>query len=208
VKRTPVIAVTGPIASGKSTVARFIAGRDGALVDCDRLGHRVLEAPAVRRKLAAAFGADVLTPSGQVSRRRLARAAFADDRSIARLNRIMRPALAKIITAEVMRRRARSEYIVLDAVLLFQYRFKFKVDRAVVTRASLETRLKRIMRRDGLSRAEALLRIERQRGLEDAWSRADESIRTDGSLARVRSRALRIRDRFLDRCRRAGRKRQ
>lgn len=205
--RTPVIAVTGPIASGKSTVARMIASRRGALVNCDRLGHRALEAPEVRRKLAAAFGKGVLSPSGRVSRRKLARIVFSDDRALETLNRIVRPSLTRIITGEVMRRRERAEYIVLDAVLLFRYRFRFKVDWAVVARASRETRLKRIMRRDGLSRAEALLRIERQRELDGAWSRADESIRTDGSLARVKSRAEGIRDRFLDRCGRVGRTR-
>ena len=42
------------------------------------------------------------------------------------------------------------------------------------------------MRRDGVSRAEALARIERQRKLESGWAKADVSIATDGSLARVR----------------------
>ena len=87
----------------------------------------------------------------------------------------------------------------LDAVLLFQYKFRFKVDYVVATRASRGKRIARIMRRDGVSRGEALARIERQRKLESEWAKADVSIATDRKLADVRAEAGRIRDRFLAR---------
>ncbi|MGD1048486.1 MAG: dephospho-CoA kinase [Candidatus Krumholzibacteriaceae bacterium] len=204
--RVPVIGVTGPIASGKTTVARLIAGDRGALIDCDQLGARALDAGDVRRKLVAAFGARILGPGGKVSRRRLARLVFASDRDLERLNRIVRPRLKRIIADEVRRRRAAAPYIVLDAVLLFQYKFRFKVDLAVATRASRARRLARIMRRDRISRAEALARIERQRGLESGWAKADVVITTDGPLARVRSEAGRIRERYLAHSRATRRK--
>jgi dephospho-CoA kinase len=195
--RTPVIGITGPIASGKTTVARIVASGGGVLVDCDALGGRALEDPGVRRQIVAAFGSRVLGARGTVSRRKLGRVVFADDRALERLNGIVRGPLKRIITREVMESRARASYIVLDAVLLFQYKFRFKVDFAVVTRASRATRLARIMRRDGVSRREALARIERQETLESGWAMADATIATDGSLERVRREALRIRERFL-----------
>jgi dephospho-CoA kinase len=203
--RTPVIGITGPIASGKTTVAKIVAAAGGALVDCDALGARALEDARVRRAIVAAFGRRVLDARGGVSRRKLGRVVFADDRALERLNRIVRGPLKRIITREVMARRARAPYIVLDAVLLFQYKFRFKVDCAVVTRASRATRLARIMRRDGVSRREALERIERQRTLEGGWATADATIATDGSLERVRTEAARIRDRFLARPAATGR---
>ena len=204
--RVPVIGVTGPIASGKTTVAKIIAGGEGALIDCDALGARALEAPEVRRKIVAAFGAGVLGAGGAVSRKKLARIVFASDRDLERLDRIVRAPLKRIITREVLKRRVRAPYIVLDAVLLFQYKFRFKVDYAVVTRASRAKRVARIMRRDGVSRAEALARIERQSDLESGWAKADVSIATDRKLARVRSEAERVRDRFLARPETTGRK--
>ncbi|MDD4856560.1 MAG: dephospho-CoA kinase [Candidatus Krumholzibacteria bacterium] len=195
--RAPVIGITGPIASGKTTVARLIAARGGALIDCDALGARALEATGVRRALVAAFGAGIMTAGGVISRRKLARVVFGSDRNLARLNRIVRPRLKRIITEEVLRRRAKAPYIVLDAVLLFQYKFKFKIDFVVVTRSSVAKRVMRIMRRDGVSRVEALERIERQKRLKDDWARADVAISTGGSLASMRGEARRIRDRFL-----------
>ena len=204
--RVPVIGVTGPLASGKTTVARIIAAAGGALIDCDALGARALETPGVRKRIVAAFGAGMLGAGGRVSRAKLARVVFADDRNLERLNRIVRTSLKRIITAEVRKSRVHAPYIVLDAVLLFQYKFRFKVDYAVATRASRARRLARIMRRDGVSRSEALARIERQRNLESGWTKADVSIATDGSRARVRSEAGRIRDRFLARTKTAERK--
>ena len=160
----------------------------------------------MRKKIVSAFGAGVLGAGGAVSRRKLARVVFAGDRNLKRLNWIVRAPLKRLITGEVLKRRADAPYIVLDAVLLFQYKFRFKVDYAVVTRASRAKRLARIMRRDGVSRSEALARIERQRKLESGWAKADASIATGGSLARVRSAAGRIRDRFLARPETTGRK--
>ena len=198
-RSVPIIGVTGGIASGKTTVAKLIAGTRGVLIDCDSLGHRALACPDVREKLVAAFGREVLAPSGAVSRKRLSRIVFASDRGIARLNRIIKPRLKRIITEEVLKRRVRARFIVLDAVLLFRYKFRFKVDYVVVARASLETRLKRIMLRDGVSRVEALMRIERQRDLRDAWSRADARVSSDRPLVEVRSEVEAIRDRLLAR---------
>jgi dephospho-CoA kinase len=203
--RVPVIGVTGPIASGKTTLARFIARGGGALVDCDALGARALDLPAVRRRLVAAFGRSILTPGGSVSRRRLGRLVFASDRDLERLNRIVRPSLTRVIAAEVAGRRAGAKYIVLDAVLLFQYTFRFKIDYAVATKAPAGKRLARIMRRDRLSRAEALARMARQRRLAGGWARADERIATDRPLRLVRRDAERIKALVLARARRKGR---
>lgn len=195
--RAPVIAVTGGIGSGKTTVARAIAGSRGSLVDCDSLGHRALEDPDVRRKLVRLFGRGILTPGGRVSRRRLAKTVFSDEPSLRRLNAAIRPRLRSIISREVRCQAARAEYIVLDAVLFFQYRFTFKVDRVVATVAPLETRLRRIMRRDGFSREEALGRIRRQAELERGWKRAEARIDTDRPLPAVKRDARRIRDELL-----------
>lgn len=192
-----VIGVTGGIASGKSTVARFVAGRRGALLDCDALAHRVYDDPVVRRRIVAAFGCDVLTPSGKISRRRLAKIVFADGRALRRLEDIVRPGVRQIIEYAVAKARCRGAYIVLDAILLFQYTFTFDIDFAIVARAPRATRIRRIMSRDRISKAEAVAILDRQRGLEKDWGRADAVIDTGRPLAEVRRDAERARDRFL-----------
>jgi dephospho-CoA kinase len=196
--RKPVIVVTGGIATGKSTVARVIAGRGGTVIDCDAVGHAALESVEVKPRLERAFGKGILTPSGRVSRLKLGRIVFSEQRKLDTLNRLIRPTLRKMIGGEISRLRRGADYIVLDAVLYFQYTFRFKVDLVVQTLASKGTRLKRLMARDGMGKSEAYRRIERQEPLTDDWRKADITIRTDGSIDRVIEEAARIRDRFLD----------
>ena len=195
--RKPIMVVTGGIATGKTTVARILAGRGGALVDCDRIGHSALGNESVERDIVRVFGKGVLTPSGRISRARLGRLVFSDRKEMERLNRLVRPVLKEMIWDEVRSRRRTAGYIVLDAVLFFQYKFRFKVDLVVRTAASRDVRVRRLVRRDGMKRGEAMARIEGQKHLEREWRAADVTVRTDLPIARLERRVSRIRDGFL-----------
>jgi dephospho-CoA kinase len=135
--------------------------------------------------------------AGRGSRPRRRAAARARERAPPRLNAIIRPRVRAIIEDAVRRGKARADYIVLDAVLLFRYRFRFKIDFAVAVRAPAGKRLERIVKRDGVSRAEARRIMERQRGLERDWKRADAVIDTGAPLADVRREARRLREVIL-----------
>jgi len=197
--KSPVIVVTGGIASGKTTVAGVMAARGGALVDCDALAHAALARTAVKRQLVRSFGRSVLTRAGNVSRAKLRAAVFSSDERMRALNEIVRPHVTRIINDEVRRLRAVVPYIVLDAVLFFHYTFRFKVALTVVTEAPKTIRIGRLMRRNGLSRDEALERIEHQHYLERDWARADHTIGTAVARCTVERIAADIRDGFLAR---------
>ena len=64
---TPVIVVTGPIASGKSTVAGVIAADGGTLLDADKIANGVLEVEEVKERVLREFGSSVIDGSGAVS---------------------------------------------------------------------------------------------------------------------------------------------
>jgi dephospho-CoA kinase len=193
---TPLIVVTGPIASGKSVVARVMAERGGVLLDADDLAHEALEDRRFARELAGEFGPEVLV-RGRVSRLRLAGIVFMDQRKLDRLNRLIRPSVKRIVRERISSLQGAAPYIVLDALLFFQYKFRFKPDLSVRTDAPEEVRIRRMMRRDGFTREEALQRIERQRPLSRDWERADVTIDTDAPIGRVRAEAARLRDEFL-----------
>lgn len=204
--RAQLIVVTGGIAAGKSTVARAMAGSRGAYVDADVLAHRAYEEPGCRRALGEKLGPGVFRGDGSVSRRRLAEVVFSDQRRLEALNRIVRPYVKRLVSERIAVLRRAADYIVLDAVLFFQYRFRFKADLVVLVRAPEEVRIRRMMRRDRLTRRQAFSRIERQRPLYDDWDRADVVIETDFPIERVRQEAVRIRDGFLARARRSRRR--
>lgn len=205
--KVPLIVVTGPIASGKSTVARVIAEEGGVYVDADMLAHAALEEPGFIEKLGEEFGPEVMGDNGKVSRLRLAGAVFADQKKLDRLNVIIRPYVKKLARKKLKELAETSKYIVLDAVLFLQYKFRLKADLVILTDAPEEVRIRRMMRRNGFDRNEAELRIERQRGLFGEWEKAGVRLDTDVPLAEVRKEAARIRDEFLEEYDRLQRKR-
>jgi len=193
----PLLVVTGGIAAGKSTVASIMAEKGGTLVDADILAHEALRDPGFIGKLEEEFGEDVMNGSGRVSRLRLAGIVFSDQERLDRFNAIIKP-YVKRIAEERLRSLARSaRYIVLDALLFLQYKFSLEADLVVLVDASEQTRIDRLMRRDGFSREEALMRMDRQRNLYEDWAGVDIRIDTDRPLEEVRETAARIRDEFL-----------
>lgn len=201
-----LIVVTGPIASGKSTVAKVMAEGGGTYVDADILAHEALDDPDFIKKLGEEFGPEVIGDDGRVSRLRLAGTVFPDQKKLDRLNVIIRPYVKKLARKKLKELEATSKYIVLDAVLFLQYKFRFKADLVVLTDAPEEVRIRRMMRRNGFDRNEAEQRIERQKGLFADWERAGIRLDTDMPLAALKKEAARIRDSFLEDCKRSRRK--
>ena len=195
--KAPLIVVTGPIASGKTTVAKVMAERGGEYVDADAMAHEVLDDPSFAPQLAAEFGGDVIS-GGRVSRLRLAGIVFPDQGKLDRLNALIRPRLKAFAREKLIDLAETADYIVLDAVLFIQYKFRFKADLVVLTDAPEEVRIRRMMRRNGFDRDEAVQRIERQRDLYAGWEKAGVRIDTDAPLPAVRKEAERIRDEFLE----------
>ncbi len=197
--KRPVIVVTGGIASGKSTVAEVISRRKGAVVDCDRLAHRALDLEEVRDELEREFGNRIFGQKGRISRARLGEIVFSGHQKLVRLDRIIRPAVTEIIEDEVSRLKECYKYLVLDAVLFFQYKFNFEVELVLVTRASEEERVRRLRERNGMSREEAERRVYSQRDYYDSWEQADIIINTGLPGEKVKEIAACVRDGFLSR---------
>src|SRR3990172_13137204 len=91
------IGVTGPMASGKSSVARRFQEHGALLVEGDVLGWRALAIPEVKEALAERFGASVLAGDGLVDRRFLGQLVFRDAEAMAALNAILQPRLLEIV---------------------------------------------------------------------------------------------------------------
>ena len=120
-RRTPVIGVLGVVASGKSAVARLMADGGGALIDADAIGHEVLGLPEVKQKLRAAFGEEIFTPEGGVSRERLGRHVFERRERLEKLNAIVHPVILEMIERQIRQRTAEgAAMLVLDAPLLME----------------------------------------------------------------------------------------
>lgn len=161
----PLIALTGGIASGKSTIARRLAEHGAIVVDADRIVRDVQEpGSAVLERIAEAFGSDVIRPDGALDRAALGARVFADPELLSRLNGIVHPAVR-----EESQRRFDSAFaadpdavVVYDVPLLVEARVDEPWDLIVVAHARASERLRRLIALRGMEAAVAQERIDAQ----------------------------------------------
>lgn len=186
----PLIALTGGIASGKSTIARRFGELGAVVVDADLIARQVVEpgTPALA-SIRDAFGDEVMREDGTLDRAALGRIVFADPRKRHQLNGIVHPSVLhrshEAFRAALARdRRA----IVVYDVPLIDARGTGEFDRVVVADAPVEVRIDRLMQLRGLGREDAEARIAAQ--MDDGVRRAlaTDVIDTSGTLARTIAR--------------------
>ncbi|MCD8281828.1 MAG: dephospho-CoA kinase, partial [Prevotella sp.] len=168
-----ITAITGGIGSGKSYVCRLLERRGIAVYDCDEAAKRlILSDKALQERLSEAAGAD-LFPAGRLDKARLSRFILAAERNALAVDNIVHPAVAEDFAA--------SGYTWLESAILFESGFnrRVKIDRVVCVTASMPTRIRRIMARDGLTKEKAAGWIERQMAQEEKLRLSDYEIKND-----------------------------
>ena len=180
----PLIALTGGIASGKSTIAARLAELGAVVVDADALAREVVEPgePALAA-IRDAFGDDVLHEDGSLDRPALGRIVFADPERRHVLNGIVHPAVlhrshAAFDAAVARDRRA----VVVYDVPLIDARGVGEFERIVVADAPVETRIERLVRLRGMTEDDARARIAAQLSDEERRALASDVIDTGGTL--------------------------
>ena len=184
----PLVALTGGIASGKSTIARRLAEHGAVVVDADAV-VRELQQPGepVLAAIAEEFGAHLLLADGSLDRAALGAVIFEDHDARHRLNRIVHPAVG----AETGRRfRAAlaadpAAVVVYDVPLLVEAGRDDPWDLVVVAHAPAETRIRRLIDLRGMDEADARARVASQASDERRLAIADVVIETDGELERT-----------------------
>jgi dephospho-CoA kinase len=180
-----LVALTGGIASGKSTVARRLAEHGAVVVDADRVARDVVAPgePALAR-IAETFGAGVIAPDGTLDRPALGAIVFADPDGRAKLNAITHPAVLERSRA-LFAAAAEADpdaIVVYDIPLLVEAGRHDEFDLVVVVQAAEETRVERMIELRGMTREEALGRIRSQASDAERLAIADVVIDADGSL--------------------------
>jgi len=185
-----VIGLTGGIGSGKSTVSGFLAELGAVIIDADKLGHKVLKSGTEAwREVVAAFGRGIVTPGGDIDRKKLGEMVFKDPESLSQLNQIMHPRMYDMVKAEIEEyRRQGVEVVVLEAAILIEADWTSLVDEVWVTVAAESTVLKRLKEKLGLSEEESLARIRCQLPSEERLKHADIVIDTDCGLDELKAK--------------------
>ncbi|MBN1366988.1 MAG: dephospho-CoA kinase [Dehalococcoidales bacterium] len=190
-----VIALTGGIGSGKSTVANLLKELGANIIDGDKVAREILE-PGTKglQQVVAAFGKDILNADGAIDRAKFAKMVFGKPEAVARLNGITFPIFHKTVTDRLaeLRQQGKTKVVVVEIPLLIAEDWTGVVDEIWVTVASEPIILKRLKDRSGYSEAESLSRIHSQMTNEERIKHADHVINTDGTLAEVKERVKKL----------------
>ena len=186
-----VIGLTGGIASGKSTAARYLASLGAHVIDADALGHRAYEPDTdAYRAVLAAFGEDIQGADGRLDRRALGGKVFGDPAAMKRLTDIMWPEIRRLVELEIatVRDGNANAIVVLEAAVLFEAGWQDAVDETWVVAVERDVAIKRAMARDGLDKSAVRARIDAQLSNAERAARADVVVDNSGSEDAMRAR--------------------
>jgi dephospho-CoA kinase len=175
-----VIGLTGNIATGKSVVRRMLEHLGAYTIDADALAHRAIAkgAPGYQPVLER-FGKWLLDANGEIDRTKLGKLVFNDPEALRQLEDIIHPLVEQATVMLI--RRATQRVVVVEAIKLLESELRRLCDTIWVTDAPQEIQITRLMRKRGLSREEALLRVHAQSAQKDKLTAANVILRNTGS---------------------------
>jgi len=160
-----VICITGGIASGKSTATKFLAEKGAVVIDADRLGHETYASGSpANDKIAARFGSEVRSSSGEIDRKLLGQIVFQDPTKLKELTDIVWPEIRKLAEQRIGKAldEEPARHIVLEAAVLIEAEWEDLGDEVWVVVVDPEIAIARCIARDNLERSAVEQRISAQ----------------------------------------------
>lgn len=190
-----VIGLTGQTGAGKSTVRKLLKAKGAAVIDADFVAHEVADnSLSCLTDIVEHFSCMVLDEKGKLNRRALGRIVFSDRKKLALLNKIMFPYIVSAIKGQVTAyEQAGAQIIVIDGATLIESGCAKMCSVLVSVTADEETRLTRIIHRDGISKRDAVRRVSAQNPEEFYIKVSDYVIKnngTPGDLERAAEKVL------------------
>lgn len=171
-----IIGLTGGIASGKSTVTRTLLDLGAIIIDSDELAHNIMKPykPAWK-DIVKIFGTEILNHDETINRDRLGQIVFNDPDKLRELNQITHWRIAERYKEDLrlIRKEKPEAIVVMEIPLLYETHAERICDEVWVVWVDRETQMERLMKRDGISREDALKRIEAQMDLDEKARLAD-----------------------------------
>lgn len=190
------VGLTGGIASGKSTAAKFFAAYGVPILDSDQIARDVVEPgqPPLER-LVARFGASILTPDGHLDRPALRDIVFSDPRARADLEALTHPAIGAAMEARSAG--AGGPYQILIIPLLVEKNLGSHVDRVLVVDCDEALQLRRLHERDGSTPEQAQAILDAQAPRAERLKAADDVISNDADVGSVQEQVATLHARYL-----------
>lgn len=177
------IALTGGIATGKSTVASLLGLNGLRIIDADTIAHRILDENSAW--VSERFGSEFVK-NGKVDRPTLGKIVFADAQAKKELENFLHPKIRAAIEEE-SEKQDRLKYPYLIDIPLFFETASYPIKNSVVVYTPKALQLERFMKRNGFSEEESLRRIDSQMDIEEKKKRATWVIDNASNLKHLQS---------------------
>ena len=173
------LGLTGKTGAGKTTVASYLKEKGCYIIDGDIIARQITEKGSeVLPVLQKAFGEDILDENGELIRAILAKRAFSSKENTALLNSITHPVIKQRCADEMAKAESLGyKTALIDAAALLDSDCRDLCHKIIVVTAPEEVRLERILQRDGITKDQAMTRINAQKSDEYYFSHADIIIR-------------------------------
>ena len=176
-----IVGITGGIGSGKSSVTQILKKYGYVVVDADQIAREVVKkGEPLLDKLAKTFGSEILTKDGRLNRRKLANLCFTNDKNYLKLNQIMHTAIKKRSIEKFKAHKGSN--IAFEVTLLFESGWDDMCDKTIAVCADIDTRIKRVVKRDQCTKQDAIVRINRQMSDKEYKKYADIVVYNNSSL--------------------------
>ncbi|MBV9723908.1 MAG: dephospho-CoA kinase [Gammaproteobacteria bacterium] len=191
------VGLTGGIASGKSTAAKFFGALGVPILDSDQIARDVVEPgqPPLER-LVERFGRRILTADGHLDRPALRDIVFSDPKARADLEALTHPAIGAAMEARSAA--AGGPYQILVIPLLVEKNLASHVDRVLVVDCDEELQMRRLRDRDGSTPAQVQAILKAQAPRAARLKAADDVIRNDADMSAVRDQVAALHTRYLE----------
>ncbi len=192
-----IVGLTGGIVSGKSTVASMFKDLGAKIVDADKLGHSVIlpHKPAWE-KITRLFGKGILQNDLTIDRGKLGKIVFTNQTLLKKLNEITHPEIIKLIKKEIdfvkNKTHNQEKILIIDAALIYEAKMYKLMDKTIVVYINEDEQVKRLAKRNNLSKEDALQRIKSQMPMKEKVKIADYVIDNSNSLDETKKQVEKI----------------
>ncbi|RRD26132.1 dephospho-CoA kinase [Fusobacterium canifelinum] len=175
-----IIGLTGGIASGKSTVSKYLAEKGFKVYDADKIAKDISEKKLVQKEIILTFGKKILDKNKNIDRKKLKEIVFENKNELKKLNDIIHPRVIEFY--KELKEKNTDEVIIFDVPLLFESGIDKFCDKILVVISDYEIQLNRIIERDKIDRDLASKIIKSQISNEERIKKADIIIENNSNI--------------------------
>ena len=192
-----IVGLTGGIVGGKSTVASMFRDLGAKIVDVDKLGHSItLPHRSAWIKIVKLFGKDILRNDLTIDREKLGKIVFTNSTLLKKLNKITHPEIIRLIKKEINlaknKTHSQEKILIINAALIYEAKIDKLMDNIIVVYINKDEQVKRLVKRNNLSKEEALQRIKSQMSMKEKVKIAGYVIDNSNSLDETKKQVEKI----------------